>query len=93
MRLAVLTLLAFLLPAAALADVKEPECAKIEVMAKRLIAERRLAYLSDAIDSDHNVHMWFVNGKTGMWVQIKVGHDLMACIEMEGYDWHYAAGG
>ena len=73
-------------------DVQKPECAKVEIMAKRLIAERNLAYLSDAIDSDHNVHMWFVNGKTGRWVQIKVDSDLMACIEMEGYDWHYAAG-
>lgn len=89
-----LALLAALAATTGFADeAKKPECAKVEVMAKRLIAERNLAYLSDAIDSSHAVHMWFVNGKTGHWVQIKVDHDLMACVEMEGYDWHYAAGG
>ena len=67
------------------------ECAAVGVMVKRLMVERKLSYLSDAIDSDDQVHMWFIN-KSGAWVELQVSENLQACIAREGYDWHFAAG-
>jgi len=71
----------------------KPECADVKIMTKRLIADRGLAYLSDAIDAHHEVHMWFVSPRTGFWVQLHVKENLEACVTMQGYDWHFAAGG
>ncbi|HYD18332.1 MAG TPA: hypothetical protein VEF76_07630 [Patescibacteria group bacterium] len=68
-----------------------PECAPVGVMAKRLMQERKLAYLADAIDKAERVHMWYVS-RGGDWVELEVDDDrLEACIVNEGSDWHFAA--
>lgn len=72
-------------------EAKPPECAKVGVMAKRLMQEKKLAYLADAIDSKDLVHMWYMNKKTGRWAELEVDEDLNACLVREGYDWHFAA--
>ncbi|MDI1227079.1 MAG: hypothetical protein PSY14_05290 [bacterium] len=67
------------------------DCAPVGDMAKRLMTERKLSYLADAIDSDDHVHMWYVSKKSGKWVELYVEDDKqLACIVREGYDWHYA---
>lgn len=68
----------------------KPECAEVGVMALKLMKERRLAYLADAIDSNDRVHMWYINSHTGQWVELEVTDNLQACIVREGYDWHFA---
>jgi len=68
------------------------ECGDVGTMAKRMMTERKLAYLSDAIDSNDRVHMWFINRHTGMWAELEVTDDLRACVVREGYDWHFAVG-
>ncbi len=68
------------------------ECAPVGTMVKRLMSERKLAYLSDAIDSNDQVHMWFISKKSGAWVELQISDDLQACIARDGYDWHFAVG-
>lgn len=71
---------------------RNKNCDPIGTMAKRLMKENKLAYLSDAIDDHDRVHMWFVNRHNGDWAELEVYSNLQACIVRKGYDWHFAIG-
>jgi hypothetical protein len=73
---------------------KPPEpplvCGKLDDILLSLEKNARYAYTADAIDSHGRVHEWFINPKTRRWVQIHIYSNLRACIEEQGYDWHWA---
>ncbi|MDD9899388.1 MAG: hypothetical protein OXT65_00220, partial [Alphaproteobacteria bacterium] len=48
------------------------DCAETGIMAKRLMAKERLAYLADAIDENGVVHMWYISPKTGEWAELTI---------------------
>jgi len=81
-------------PAEVTADIvhaHDHRCTKLGRMLPYLLRERHLAYAADAISNDDRVHMWFINFRSGEWVQIIVDNDtLQACIENDGAFWHNA---
>ena len=88
-----MTLAAAKTPQKTVVETKTLDCAPVGTMAKKLMQEKKLSYLADAIDTKDLVHMWYVNKQTGRWAELEVTDDLNACIVREGYDWHFAAGG
>lgn len=67
------------------------ECKPLKVLFKELLSEKRVAYLSDAIDDHDNVLFWFVNPHTGEWYEVGVLPDAeTGCIIFHGFDYRFA---